>query len=69
MAKKKKTTIVPSNYVLPSNNQELQDFTQKFKIEMMEQIVNSIEYAVSNRLAMIEVFQFKNSEDRNIYKR
>lgn len=62
MAKKKNTTIDPVNYVLPSDNQELENFAEKFKVEMMEQVVNSIEYAIKHRLNVVEVFQFKNSD-------
>ena len=29
---------------------------------MMEQVVSSIDYAIKNKYAMIEVFQFKNSK-------
>ncbi len=64
MAKKKtiQQKIAPVNYILPSENGELKNFAQKFKIEMMEQIVGSIEYALQNQLKSIEVFQFKNSD-------
>lgn len=62
MVKKKITRIIPVNYVLPSDNKELLNFAQKFKVEMMEQIVNSIEYALKNKLSFVEVFQFKNSD-------
>jgi hypothetical protein len=62
MAKKKTTKTNSTNYVLPSDNKELLNFTQKFKIEMMEQVVNSIEYALKNKLSFVEVFQFKNSD-------
>lgn len=61
MSKKKNTKNVLSNYILPSDNKELQSFASKNKISMMEQIVNSIEYALENNLDLIEVFQFKNS--------
>ena len=60
MAKKKKNITLTSNYVLPSDNTELQTFSRKFKVDMMEQVVNSIEYAVTNHLPFVEVFQFKN---------
>ncbi len=51
-----------SLYILPSDNKELQFFSQKFKTEMMEQVVNVIEFAVENSLPFVEVFQFKNSD-------
>lgn len=49
-------------YVLPSNNQELQAFVDKYKIDMTEQVVSSIEFAMKHRLPLIEVFQFKDSK-------
>jgi hypothetical protein len=62
MAAKHETNGVPPLYVLPSDNKDLQSFSQKFKVDMMEQIVGSIEYAVEHDLPLIEVFQFKNSD-------
>ena len=62
MAVKKKITNPFVEYILPSENIELQSFIKKFKIEMMEQVVASIEHAIKNQLPLIEVFQFKNSD-------
>lgn len=61
--KKKKATVKSENelYILPSPNDEMRSFVNKFKVDMMEHIVNSIKYAVENKLAIVEVFQFKNS--------
>jgi hypothetical protein len=59
MAKNIKDT--PPIYVLPSENKDLQSFSQKFKIDMMEQVIGTIEFAISHDLPLIEVFQFKNS--------
>lgn len=50
------------NYVLPSDNKELATFTLKNKRAMMEQVICSIEYAVSKKLELVEVFQFKNTD-------
>ena len=50
------------SYILPSTNEELKSFTDKHKLDMMNQVVNSIKYALDNNLPMIEVFQFKNSQ-------
>lgn len=50
------------HYVLPSNNQELEKFSRRFKVDMMEHIAEAIEYAVNNNLPLVEVFQFKNSD-------
>lgn len=61
-AKKNTTNPTPTVYVLPSDNKELQSFSQKFKVDMMEQVVGAIEFAVNNDLPLIEVFQFKNSD-------
>jgi len=61
MAAEKNTENLPPVYVLPSENKELQFFSKKFKVDMMEQIVKAIEFAVEHRLPFIEVFQFKNS--------
>jgi hypothetical protein len=50
------------SYVLPSTDDELKLFIEKYKVDMMEQIITSIEYAISHKLSLIEVFQFKNSQ-------
>lgn len=63
MVKKKKDSSKENNpYILPSNNDELKSFIQKYKVDMTEQVVASIELAIENRLPIIEVFQFKNSD-------
>jgi hypothetical protein len=49
-------------YILPSSNQELKGFILKNKLDVMEQVISSIEYALQHGLPMVEVFQFKNSE-------
>lgn len=59
---KKTNQELPPHYVLPSDNTELQSFSKKFKIDMMEQVVGSIEFAILNQLPLVEVFQFKNSD-------
>lgn len=61
--KKKKATVKSENelYILPSLNDEMRNFVTKFKIDMMEHIINSIKYAIENNLQIVEVFQFKNS--------
>ena len=61
-AKKNKINNIPALYVLPSDNKELLQFSKKFKLNMMEQIVSIIEFAVTHNLPFIEVFQFKNSD-------
>lgn len=51
-----------NQYLLPSSDQDLKNFIDSKKIDMMEQTIDSIEYAVANKMPMVEVFQFKNSE-------
>ena len=48
-------------YILPSPNDEMRKFVNKFKVDMMEHIISSIKYAIENNLSIVEVFQFKNS--------
>jgi len=62
MAKRK--TPIPENetYILPSSNEEMEKFIEKFRIDMTEHIVSSIEFAIDNKSPIIEVFQFKNSD-------
>jgi len=49
------------SYLLPSPNEEMRSFVQKFKVDMMEHIISSIKFAIDNKLPIVEVFQFKNS--------
>ena len=62
MVAKNNTNSLPPLYVLPSENKDLQSFSKKFKVDMMEQVVGIIEFAVEHDLPIIEVFQFKNSD-------
>lgn len=61
--KKKKANMKLENelYIIPSINDDMISFVNKFKIDMMDHVINSINYAVKNKLAIVEVFQFKNS--------
>lgn len=60
--RKKKTEMQDADlYVLPSQNDEMRSFVNKFKVDMMEHVVSSIKFAVENKLPLVEVFQFKNS--------
>lgn len=63
MVKKKSADTTEENelYILPSINDDMTLFVTKFKIDMMEHVVNSIKYAIKNKLSIVEVFQFKNS--------
>ena len=49
-------------YILPSKYAELTSFSKKFKSEMMEHVLDSIECAISRDLPLVEIFQFKNSD-------
>lgn len=49
-------------YVLPSDNKQLQTFISKYKVDMTEQVVSSIEFAIKYKLPIVEVFQFKDSK-------
>jgi hypothetical protein len=60
MATKNNTTVTES-YILPSGDNELRSFSQRYKVDMMEQVVHSIEIAVNHKLPAVEIFQFKNS--------
>ncbi len=62
MVKNNKNNNSPPLYVLPSDNNELQSFAKKFKDDIMEHVVDSIEFAVKYELPFVEVFQFKNSD-------
>jgi hypothetical protein len=59
--KPKKVQVENELYVLPSPNDEMRKFVNKFKVDMMEHVVSSIKFAVENKLPIVEVFQFKNS--------
>ena len=63
MVKKSKRATAKENelYVIPSPNDEMRTFVNKFKVDMMEHVVSSIKFAVENKLPIVEVFQFKNS--------
>jgi len=60
---KKKTEEIQENvpYILPSNNEELKEFVSRNKVDVMEQVVGSIEHALKHGMASVEVFQFKNT--------
>lgn len=48
-------------YVLPANDKDLERFISKYKVDMTQQVISSIEFAVKHNLPIIEVFQFKGS--------
>ena len=57
-----KCSIENDPYVLPSGQKELQSFISKYKMDMTEQVISSIEFAIKHKLPLIEVFQFKGSK-------
>jgi hypothetical protein len=60
--KKKQVNPVLKHYFIPADENELRQFINAKKSDMMEQTVDSIEYALNNNLPAIEIFQFKDSE-------
>lgn len=48
-------------FILPADTEEMRSFAETFKVDLMEQIVGSIRFAVENNQSVVEVFQFKNS--------
>jgi hypothetical protein len=47
---------------LPSEDSELKKFLSKNKLSLMEQVLNSIEYAIENEIESVEIFSFKDSD-------
>jgi hypothetical protein len=64
MARRKKQIVNTfyEPYVLPSSNSDMMRFIESYRVDMSEQVISSIAYALDNNLPMVEVFQFKNSE-------
>jgi hypothetical protein len=60
--KKKQTEPILKQYQLPSEDNDLKKFIDVKKVDMMEQTVSSIEFALDNNLPIVEIFQFHNSE-------
>ena len=61
MTKKNKKTEDNPPYILPGNDKELKRFVSNYKVDMTQQVISSIEFAIANNLPIIEVFQFKGS--------
>jgi hypothetical protein len=59
MRNKKQKINELETYILPSDNDEMRKFISKFKVDMMENVVSSIKFAVEHKLPLVEVFQFK----------
>jgi len=47
---------------LPSKNNEMEFYIKNNKINLMEQTIDSIEFAVKHNLPFVEVFKFNNSD-------
>lgn len=60
--KKKNVERILKQYQLPSENNDLQSFIDTKRVDMMEQAISSIEYALDNNLPLVELYQFKDSE-------
>ena len=58
----KKSTVTYKPYVLPSDFTEMDAFIENNKTLMTEQVISSIEYALSKKLEIVEVFKFKKSD-------
>lgn len=48
--------------ILPSGDAALKTFISTQKVKLMEQVINSIEYALENKLDIVEVFVFNGSD-------
>ncbi len=57
-----KHKVLNNKYFLPSNDTYLKAFVKRHKINLMNQVVSSIQYAIKHKLDLIEVFQFKDSD-------
>lgn len=58
----KKSAVTYKPYVLPSDFTEMDAFIENNKTLMTEQVISSIEYALSKKLEIVEVFKFKKSD-------
>jgi hypothetical protein len=56
-----KVTVKHKVVELPSDNKEMEDYVLANRLEINEKIIDSIEYAIKNKLAGVEVFCFKGS--------
>jgi hypothetical protein len=62
--KKKSNKVLNSKYEvveLPRDNSDMEKYVQENRKEINNKIVNTIEYAIANKLGGIELFCFKNS--------
>jgi len=48
--------------VLPSDNRQLESYINHNRIELMENVISSIEYAVSKNLPIVETCLFEDTE-------
>jgi len=63
-SKQKSSPVIitePPTLCLPNNNDILKAYINKNKTKLTEHVVNSIECAVTNKLGVIEIFTFKDS--------
>ena len=62
MAKNSLLKLTYAPYTLPADFNEMDSFIMNNKILMTEHVVSSIEYAITKKLKIVEVFNFKESE-------
>jgi hypothetical protein len=64
MLRKKDTDTIKDNnvVVIPKHNNELEKFIVKNKIYLTEQVLSSIEFAIENKLPLVEVYRFSDSD-------
>jgi hypothetical protein len=46
---------------LPSSNDEMEKYLETHRHEINSRILNNIEYGIKNRMPVVEIFSFKNS--------
>lgn len=46
---------------LPSNNKDMEEYVIAHRDQINNQIINSIDYAITNKMGVVEVFCFKDS--------
>lgn len=60
-ASSKKSNIKYEIIELPSKNDEMEKYLDLHRKEINRRVLNNIEYAMKNRMMVVEIFSFKNS--------
>lgn len=68
-----KVTVKHEVVELPSNNKEMEDYVLSNRLEINEKILDNIEFALKNKMSVVELFCFKDSNyvvvlNRNDFK-